>query len=523
MKSISVSPILIVFCLFLFSNAVLSQSGFNKKYQLTNTDFSACMDAFEAPNGNIILVGYTNDTLNNSATNKLSVLGLDAAGQFLWRKDYGRTTFQYLYNLFTTRAVITDGTNFYLYSIAADSNNKYLSALIKFNYTGDTLWQKKFYDSTDYLYIQGLTKSVDNGFLLTGFFEGTLRTTLLIKTDSSGNELWRKKIQKGAGINTQVGKKVIQDSATGKIIIVGHQYEPDYSSSGNFSGYANIIVTNSLGVVLTKKVIYTGNCGSDFLDLIQTKDKKCVAVGNTCDCDLDSFTNTPSGSRRYKSFAVKFDPNNLTNLIWEKQFDTLSYSNAFSSVVELNNGDIVFAGAFDTVPIGNHPDLPKVRLIRLNQSGSILWKRYLDRDTIYENTQLVGSINKTADESFLMANQLSYLPNGKPFSVIKTTTNGCDSSAAHCATMNVVSIPTLNRISDKFNIYPTLVTDILNIESSINNEIDFSLNDILGTEIKRLTFKHNCKIELSSMKSGVYFVNLINNKEIVHTTKIIKE
>lgn len=154
------------------------------------------MDAFEAPNGNIILVGYTNDTLNNSATSKLSVLGLDAAGQFLWRKDYGRTTFQYLYNLFTTRAVITDGTNFYLYSIAADSNNKYLSALIKFNYTGDTLWQKKFYDPTDYLYVQGLTKSVDNGFLLTGFFEGNLTTTLLIKTDNSGNELWRKKFRR---------------------------------------------------------------------------------------------------------------------------------------------------------------------------------------------------------------------------------------------------------------------------------------------------------------------------------------
>lgn len=184
---------------------------------------------------------------------------------------------------------------------------------------------------------------------------------------------------------------------------------------------------------------------------------------------------------------------------------------------------MVFAGNFDTVPVGNHPDLPKVRLIRLNQYGNILWKRYLDRDTIYENTQVVGSINKTADESFLMANQLSYLPSGKPFSVIKTTTNGCDSSAAHCATMNVVSIPKSNRISEEFKIYPTLASDVLNIECSINNEIDFTLKDVLGKEVIRLTFKRNCKIDLSSLQNGVYFVNFKNNKEFIHTTKIIKK
>jgi len=320
-----------------------SQGGFHRTYYPAHSASSYCTDAFEAPNGNIILTGTISDTTKNA--NLLCITGTDANGSFLWSKTYGRSTFEYLANGFISRSVITDANNFYLYSAAVDSNNKYFSVLMKFDYNGDTLWQKKYYDPTDYLYVQGITKSVDNGFLMTGSFEGSLRTTLLIKTDLNGNELWRKKIQKGTGINTQEGQKIIQDTATGKIVIAGYQYEADQTQPANFSGYANIIVTNSLGVVLSK-MVYAGACGSIFRDLIQTKDKKCIAVGSIDQCN--SSGGGSWGVRRNKGLVVKFDLNNLNPAILLKQVDTLSTMNIFSAVTELSNGDIVVIGSLDT-------------------------------------------------------------------------------------------------------------------------------------------------------------------------------
>jgi len=288
-----------------------SQGGFSRQYYLNNSISSSCTDAFEAPNGTIILTGVISDTSGSTPVNKLCIVGTDANGNFLWRKDYGKYTFQYLNNGFISRSVITDANYFYLYTAAIDGNNKYFSVLIKFDYTGDSLWQKKYYDPTDHLYVQGVTKSIDNGFLMTGFFEGTLETCLLIKTDNLGNELWRKKIQKGTGINTQAGHKIIQDSAAGKIVIAGYQYEADGTQPGGFSGYANIIVTNSVGTVLSKNT-YAGFCGSGFRDLIQTQDKKCIAVGYMDQCN--NLGGTAMGARHNKGFAVKFDLNNLNSI-----------------------------------------------------------------------------------------------------------------------------------------------------------------------------------------------------------------
>ena len=158
----------IIFIITLTITNCYSQGGFSKNYFFNTSLTSLITDAFETPIGNLILVGKTNDSLNGQNFNRLTVIGATANGTELWRKSYGNYKFQYLNNTFTSRAVITYNNCFYLYSAALDSNNKYFSVLIKFNFNGDTLWQKKYYDATDYLYIQSICKSVDNGFLMTG-------------------------------------------------------------------------------------------------------------------------------------------------------------------------------------------------------------------------------------------------------------------------------------------------------------------------------------------------------------------
>ena len=495
-----------------------SQGGFHRTYYPAHSASSYCTDAFEAPNGQIILTGTTADTIKNA--NLLCIVGTDANGNFLWSKKYGRSTFEYLANGFISRSVITDANNFYLYSAALDSNNKYFSVFMKFDYNGDTLWQKKYYDPTDHLYIQGVTKSVDNGFLMTGFFEGSLETTLLIKTDNNGNELWRKKIQKGTGINTQVGHKIIQDSATGKIVIAGHQYEADQTQPANFSGYANVIVTNSIGIVLSK-MIYSGACGSGFRDLIQTRDKKCIAVGSIDQCN--NYGGGSLGVRRKKGFIVKFDLNNLNPEILLKEFDTLSTTNHITAITELDNSDLVVIGHLDLSETLNQGNQTLIRIIKLDKNGNVKWKKYLDRDKIYENTQEVTSINKMANGGFVMAGQVPFrYPAIKPYLLIKIDSIACDSSATHCATLNLVEIKEVVSGGIRFKIYPNPFKDQLSIETNYP-EADLILRDVSGRVVKRIRITQNTSISLGELSSGMYLITLVRGKEIIHHEKIIKE
>ena len=303
----------------MLKNNLLGQGGFNKNYVLSGSYVSVCKDVIEAPNGNIIMLGLTTGT---TGYNRLTVVGADTQGSELWRKDYGTDKFEYLDDYGIYSKCITVGSNcFYYYIPVRDSNNKYFSVLIKFNYNGDTLWQKKYYgSSTEYFYIYDVIISIDNGFLMTGEVQditGTGDKTLILKTDSTGNELWRKKLSKPDPPNAQAGESIIQDSVTKKIVIAGYQYNGTASA---YNIYANIIITDSLGVELQRKS-YTSFCaGSAFCDLIQTKDKNLVAVGFKDQC---SGLGGPGGSNRNKGYAVKVDFNNINNVLWSKEVDVL--------------------------------------------------------------------------------------------------------------------------------------------------------------------------------------------------------
>ena len=349
----------------------------------------------ETPSGNLIITGFTFD--GSTASNRLTITGTDSQGAQLWRKDYGSHKFEYLDNYGIYSRSILQGQNcFYFYTAVKDSNNKYFSAFIKFNYNGDTLWQKKYYDSNDYLFIQGVIKSIDNGFLMTGFFEGqTNESCLLLKTDSSGKELWRKKINKPVP-DVQSGHNLIQDSLTKKIVIAGYQYNGTATAYGE---YANLIVTDSLGNILQRKSF--GTCTQRFRDIIQTKDKNCVVVGENNQCNN---LGGPNGTPRYKGYILKFDLNNLNNIFWYREYDTLSIHNRIVTINELPDGCLILGGILDTLSNYNLSDKAMLRVIKTDNNGNTSWNKKFSYDNQGQNSKYSKRLNTTASVSFSTAN-----------------------------------------------------------------------------------------------------------------------
>ena len=456
-------------------------------------------------------------------------MGLNNFGQVQWVKKYGKSKFEYLNNGFISRAFYKQGNSIYYAGCVRDSNNKQTGVLLKFNLNGDTLWQNIYKDANEDVIPQMVTGSVDNGFLITGFFQGADSPSMLIKTDSNGKELWRKKISKITP-NVSDGKAIVQDSVSKNIIIVGYQYQ------GVVSNYDHILVTDSLGNNVIR-MNYT-NVGGVYLDLIQTKDKKFVAVGR------QYYTETIGGSNTMKPFIIKFDINPL-KVIWRIDgFDKQGLYNGFSCLNELNNGDLLIAGYYDSLQRvlngpNNQPGNILTRFTRITSSGTIISNSYYNykyNNTITANAQWVTHSNPTKDGGWVAAIEETNFPNPNPFFFVKYDPNGCDSSVSHCATLNAVGLPNvgLDYARPDIAVWPNPADDVINFElQSLDNyknlngngDLYFQILNSVGQKLKEekiIPQEKNIAIKINDLPEGVYLLNLkTNNLVTVSSTFII--
>ncbi len=79
----------------------------------------------------------------------------------------------------------------------------------------------------------------------------------------------------------------------------------------------------------------------------------------------------------------------------------------------------------------------------------------------------------------------------------------------------------------EFGVYPNPTTDVLNIRMDSNPTTDFSiiLYDVSGRSLYKTTTKENntLKVDLTSFKTGIYLLNIINNRnKTTITKKVVK-
>ncbi len=480
---------------------------------------------FETSPGSYIAGGIISDTLHGVGINRIAISGINSSGQVLWTKKYGDENLQYVFNSFVNRTFLKRGNYLYHAFTVLGNTNRYRGALVKFNLNGDTLWQK-FYvdqDTLEDVIPQMVTTSTDGGFLITGFFQNwssnPYSKCLLIKTDANGNELWRRKIGKVTP-NVQDGQAIFQDSASKKIVIVGYQYT---GIQGSNDIHDNVLILDSLGNKLNQ-LYYTG-VGGLLKDLIQTKDKKFVAVG------YQYYTPTIGGNHLMKSFAVKFDVDSPLVPIWKIDgYDKLGLYNGFSCVRELNNSDLLVSGTIDTIhgTLGTPNNISENSLNRFNiitTNGIIKKSSYYDYKTngpTESNSQGISSFELCQDGGWVAAIGIYNTP-PNPFFFVKYDSTGCDSSATHCTTLNLVGVDETKTDNTKLKIFPNPVRDFLNFKTTYNEEMEVYFTDVLGREVKRLRMTLNNKIDARDLENGMYLITISRNNEIINKTKIIKE
>lgn len=505
---------------FMWRATIKGQPGFlQKKIVLPQAYQANSRDVIETTPGNYVMLGYTIDTLYNQLHQRLTLAGLDQNGSLTWRKSYGNNNFAYTPIVFSAGMTIKKDNFLYATSIVNDSNQTKAGVFLKFNYTGDTVWQKKYYENGSEVFLITATPSVDNGFLITGavqtntpgFNNHPIVALYLLKTDANGNKLWDKKIYRSNLDQTQVGYKVVQDSASKKIIIAGNVYT-------NQDVYATAFFLDSLGNIAAPNAHYFG-ISSFAIDIIQTKDKNFIMIGSTF---TGPIINT---ERSQKSALVKFDLNQ--NTIAKFYCDTFTGINEFNNIRELNDGDLIAGGSYSALFNQGLGLNVMLRLVKYDKNLNFLWKKYFDTYTNNTNREVFRGLNITAGGGLIFAADVidGQVPKPLPYIFYKTDTSYCDINAVACYNVGINE-----HVKNKYNfaIYPNPGNGIINFNlETLNENEEFSLEviNITGRQVKSFEMKNqkNNVVDISSVAQGIYLLQIKNKQgQLVGISKLIK-
>ena len=488
------------------------------KYFLPHSYNANSLDVIETTSNNYIIYGSTYDTIAGKVTPVMTLIGLDQNYNITWRKTYGDSSFTYI-RYITTNGFFVKKNN-YLYGalMAYDSAHKQPGVFMKFDYNGDTIWQKKYYVNNDEFFFTSVTASADNGFLITGAVQTTtpgynghpFSAAYLLKTDANGNKLWDKRFYKSNLDETQVGQKIIQDSVTKKIIIVGTQ---DVGTTQ----YSNIMILDSLGNLLVQKGA-NGLLGNILSDVIKLNDGNYLASGVYIHPEhiINSYTTD-------KSYLVKFDING--SQIFSLQYDSLEVGNDILKVQELSDSSIITAGTLETLmPYGTGIN-QIFRIMKVDKYGNMIWKKYFDNYTNNLVNENVSAMNLTHDGSIIFTSEAwgGYTP-PSPYTFYKTDTSYCDFNAIAC--YNDVGIKEGKIIKQNINCYPNPASNYctLNLqELGYFKPVTIEVSNTLG----QIIYKSNTNTALShllntgSYDEGVYYITIRQNNSIAAEQKLI--
>jgi hypothetical protein len=127
---------------------------------------------------------FASGAINN---HQVYVVKLDKDGNIVWEWDYGYAGADWGQCIKT----LADG-NYIVGGLSWHPPNSYESYLLKLTDSGDTLWTKLYSDPQENGLL-GLTPTADGGFALveTKFVQGLSYQAAIVRTDASGNFLWR--------------------------------------------------------------------------------------------------------------------------------------------------------------------------------------------------------------------------------------------------------------------------------------------------------------------------------------------
>ena len=349
----------------------------NETFGGTGFDYGSSVQ--ESSDGGYVIVGRT--WSYGAGSSDVWLIKTDSSGNKLWDKTFGGTNSDDGYSVQQT----DDGG----YVIAGQTSSYGAGPfdfdvwLIKTDSTGNEIWNKTFDGSQKMDYGKSIQQTSDGGYVIVGstysYYAGSY-DFWLIKTDSAGNEIWNKTFGE---IKNDRGYSV-QELSDGGYVIAGRTH-----SYGAGSSDVWLIKTDSDGNEMWNKT-FGGIRDDEGYSVQQTVDGGYVIAGRT-----HSY-----GAGSSDVWLIKTD--SAGNEIWNKTFGG-SRDDGGYSVQESIDGGYVIAGY--TSSYGACSFDFDVWLIKTDSTGNEIWNETFGGIRADEGY----SVQQTSDTVYIIAgNTYSY-------------------------------------------------------------------------------------------------------------------
>ena len=219
---------------------------------------------------------------------------------------------------------------------------------------------------------------------------GFLSDIFVVKISNNGNIIWKRCL---GGSDSEIYPVIKETDDSGYIISsITNSNDGDISgihvSNTHYDGW--IVKLDSLGNIIWQKC-YGGTDEDDVYDIILTEDGGYIFVGSTLSIDGD-LLNLNFYSNSIQGWIVKID--SVGNIVWQKLLGG-SYDDIFYSVSKTLDGNYVIAGvtSSDDGDVVGNTSIESGWILKLSETGSILWQKCLNRGVYSRVTDIIQSSN----------------------------------------------------------------------------------------------------------------------------------
>jgi hypothetical protein len=353
------------------SNPLLISGGWMKTFGGTGNDGGDSVQ--QTSDGGYIITGYTESWGNGGSD--VWLIKTDANGEKIWDKFFGGTDNEWGVSVQQT----TDGG----YIILGEEDSTLPVILIKTDDLGNKIWEKYFKDYQNELSEAGsVQQTYDGGYIISVSFGFVPEHGTLIKTDSNGNEIWRKTYDTNSQLTTFFYS--VQQTSDGGYIATGSYWY----SEGFLTCKTWLVKTDVNGNKEWERYFDNGKYG---FCVDQTIDGGYFIVG-------DAY----SESNSFDVFMAKTDSNG--NKIWERTLGTSKVDEALFGQ-QTNDGGYIIVGyrGFDSTGVSGD-----LWLIKLQSDGSPEW----DRTYGGVLSDWGNSVQQTTDDGYIVVGGTHSFGNG---------------------------------------------------------------------------------------------------------------
>ena len=312
-----------------------------------------------------------------------------------WSHTYGGTSNEDAYCMIQAN----DGG----YALAGPSSSFVLGFtnvwLVKTDADGNQLWSVT-YEETAYCVASSLVETVDGGYALAGYiqpFDTDLRSFYLIRTDASGNMLWKKTY---GGGSQRVANSLVQ-TTDGGYALAGYTWYPGTNVYEVF-----VVKTDADGNQLWNKTYVVETGYSVAFSVVQTSDGGYALGGHT--------GSSPGPEGNLDGFLIKTDADG--NQLWTRTYGGTGDDREFE-MVRTSDGGYALAGRTNSFGVGDYDSY----LIKTDANGAMQWnKTYGGTDSEWAH-----SVVQTSDGGYALAGYTDSFGTGsQDFWLVRTDADG---------------------------------------------------------------------------------------------------